>query len=83
MDPNRRITKKFTKKFGSKASNRQYFHRKTGLHIASSESSWNNNLMCSINIWKVEKFYKDSLDSIPSPSPTVKIQIIGWKVYFD
>ena len=31
MDPNRKITKKFTKKFGSKVINRQYFHRKTGL----------------------------------------------------
>ena len=26
-------------------------------------------------------FYTDSLDSIPSPSPSVKIQIIGGKVY--
>ena len=31
MDPNRKITKKFTKKFGSKVINRQYFHRKTKL----------------------------------------------------
>ena len=31
MDPNRKITKKFTKKFDSKVINRQYFHRKTGL----------------------------------------------------
>ena len=30
---------------------------------------------------KVEKIYEDSLDSIPSPSPSVKIQIIGGKVY--
>ena len=29
---------------------------------------------------KVEKTLKGSLDSIPSPS--VKIQVIGWKVYF-
>ena len=29
---------------------------------------------------KVEKILKGSLDSIPSPS--AKIQIIGWKVYF-
>ena len=34
MDPNRKITKKFTKKFDSKVINRQYFHRKTGLNIA-------------------------------------------------
>ena len=31
MDPNRKITKKFTKNFDSKVINRQYFHRKTGL----------------------------------------------------
>ena len=29
MDPNGKITKKFTKKFDSKVINRQYFHRKT------------------------------------------------------
>ena len=31
MDPFRKIPKKFTKKFGNKVINRQYFHRKTGL----------------------------------------------------
>ena len=31
MEPYINITKKFTKKFGSKVINRQYFHRKTGL----------------------------------------------------
>ena len=30
-NPNRKITKKFTKKFDSRVINRQYFHRKTGL----------------------------------------------------
>ena len=30
---------------------------------------------------KVEKISEDSLDSIPSPSPSAKIQIIGGKVY--
>ena len=30
---------------------------------------------------KVEKIYEDGLDLIPSPSPSVKIQIIGGKVY--
>ena len=29
---------------------------------------------------KIEKILKGSLDSIPSPSPTVKIQIMGGKV---
>ena len=33
-----------------------------------------------VNNNKVEKIYKDSLDSIPSPSPSLKIQIIGGKV---
>ena len=31
MDPNRKIAKKFTKKFHGKVISRQYFHRKTGL----------------------------------------------------
>ena len=29
----------------------------------------------------VAKILKGSMDLIPSPSPSVKIQIIGWKVY--
>ena len=32
------------------------------------------------NPGKVENILKDSLDSIPSPSPSLKIQIIGGKV---
>ena len=32
MDPIRKIPKKFTKKFGNKVINRQYFCRKTGLY---------------------------------------------------
>ena len=32
---------------------------------------------------KVEKIEEDSLDSIPSPSPSVKIQIIGGRVYLN
>ena len=31
MDPSRKIPKKFTKKFGNKVINRQYFCRKTRL----------------------------------------------------
>ena len=31
---------------------------------------------------KVEKIFEDSLDSIPSPSPLVKIQIMGGKICF-
>ena len=43
MDPNRKITKKFTKKFDSKVIDRQYFHRKTGLQYeweAKKTSLW-------------------------------------------
>ena len=35
MDPIRKIPKKFTKKFGNKVINRQYFGRKTGLYYWS------------------------------------------------
>ena len=34
----------------------------------------------STEFYKVEKILKGSLDSIPSPSPFVKIQITGGKV---
>jgi hypothetical protein len=33
-----------------------------------------------VSLFKVEKILKGSLDSIPSPLPSVKIQIKGWKV---
>jgi hypothetical protein len=33
-----------------------------------------------LNSYTVEKILKGSLDSIPSPSPSVKIQIMGGKV---
>ena len=48
--------------------------------------AWIRPLDLFLVIWKqkkvvkVEKIYEDSLDSIPSPSPSVKIQIIGGKV---
>ena len=42
MDPNRKITKKFTKKFGSKVINRQYFHRKTGLKSVNCSQFYRN-----------------------------------------
>ena len=41
---------------------------------------WNFVWKPSMNLCKVEKILKGSLDSIPSPSPSVKIQIIGRKV---
>ena len=34
----------------------------------------------NIGTRKVENIYEDSLDLIPSPSPSVKIQIVGGKV---
>ena len=42
-----------------------------------------NHISCisiSVTKLKVEKILKGSLDSIPSPSPSVKIQIMGGKV---
>ena len=38
MDPIRKIPKKFTKKFGNKVINRQYFRRKTGLYCPNLNS---------------------------------------------
>ena len=38
--------------------------------------SWENQTTTG----KVEKIFKGSLDSIPSPSPSVNIQIMGGKV---
>ena len=35
------------------------------------------SLIASVVKVKVENIFKGSLDSIPSPSPSVKIQIIG------
>ena len=37
-------------------------------------------LTYALHLCKVEKILKGSLDSIPSPSPSVKIQIMGRKV---
>ena len=39
MDPNRKITKRFTKKFASKVINRQYFYRKTGFKVVNETTS--------------------------------------------
>ena len=39
-------------------------------------------LVGSIVVDKVEKILKGSLDSIPSLSPSVKIQMMGGKVFF-
>ena len=47
MDPIRKIPKKFTKKFGNKVINRQYFCRKTGLYtffLTLANFIWQNPL---------------------------------------
>ena len=38
------------------------------------------NIIINLFIYKVENILKGSLDTIPSPSPSVKIQIMGGKV---
>ena len=38
------------------------------------------SLMCFDKLFKVERILKDSLDSIPSSSPSAKIQIMGGKI---
>ena len=42
MGPIRKIPKKFTKKFGNKVTNRQYFCRKTGLKNAHLHISFHH-----------------------------------------
>ena len=42
-------------------------------------SDQNNKSLLTLVSIKVEKILKGSLDSIPSPSPLVKIQIMGGK----
>ena len=37
-------------------------------------------LFLKVCICKVEKILKGSLDLIPSPSPLVEMQIMGWKI---
>ena len=55
MDPIRKITKKFTKKLGSKVINRQYFHRKTGpkrCYFYSQALCWRNQkYFCFVSIY--------------------------------
>ena len=54
MDPIRKIPKKFTKKFGNKVINRQYFCRKTGLKALY----W---------LYQVAILYVKKLDQNPHP----------------
>ena len=41
-----------------------------------------NNDSKVLYFFNVEQIYEDSLDSIASPSPSVKIQIMGGKIYW-
>ena len=43
MDPIGKIPKKFTKNFGNKVINRQYFCRKTGLKTTEANNSPKND----------------------------------------
>ena len=57
---------------------RSYYHQFIlRYYLGNQENNFNNFL----NFGKVENILKGSLDLIPSPSPSVKIQIMGWKVY--
>ena len=47
--------------------------------VKLGDKEWLDSEMTKIFL-KAEKIQKDSLDLIPSPSPSVKIQIIGGKV---
>ena len=51
MDPNRRITKKFTNNFDSKVINRQYFHRETGLKSFQRREIKLPQDKCKISLW--------------------------------
>ena len=55
MDPIRKIPKKFTKKFGNKFINRQYFHRKTGLNTRYLTDSY------IIFTLKMESVFKNTI----------------------
>ena len=48
--------------------------------LEGAELEDQGNYLSIFHFIKVEKILKGSLDSIPSPSPSVKIQIMGWKV---
>ena len=66
MGPNRKITKKFTKKFDSKVINRQYFHRKTGLEFSSAVGVLINNN------------YNENSPIENDPTHCVGMAFLGW-----
>ena len=64
--------------FQKKSKNSIKLHEK--IKLKNSYKEITNHYQIN-SIGKVEKVLKSSLDSISSPSPPVKIQIIGRKVY--
>ena len=52
------------------------------LFVDMSITAQSDKILLIITRDKVEKILKGSLDSIPSPSPSVKIKILGGKVCF-
>ena len=50
----------------------------TSTATATAGNSEKNNLYDNY-VYKLEKILKSNLDSIPSPSPSMKIQIMGGK----
>ena len=56
MDPNIKITKKFTKTFGTKIIDRQYSHRKTGLRmycVARGRSMYLHIIVSKVELQKL------------------------------
>ena len=60
--------------------NALYLCRRSEFFHVNSENSTSLLTKKPIGFGKVEKIFKGSLDLIPSPSPSVKIQIMGGKV---
>ena len=49
MDPFRKVPKKFSKKFGNKVINRQYFRRKTGLNRQQPPKFTRKSKLCQVS----------------------------------
>ena len=61
----------------------QLFHISCIVHLLCSNIGKLDHIIRTLSKkfdHKVEKILKGSLDLIPSPTPSVKIQIMGWKV---
>ena len=75
MDSNRKITKKFTKKFDSKVINRQYFIKRLGFNLAQLWKIDENGKLVNKNVtnWK----YRDKNCTIPGEGQESYIEIHG------